>query len=71
MVTSEVSHSWDSDGLRAKRPEFDSRQGRDFSLPIAYIPALGPTEPSIPLVPMAVSSRVKWQGRQADHSPAI
>jgi hypothetical protein len=31
--------------------------------------ALGPTQPSIQLVPGALSLGVKWPGREADHSP--
>jgi hypothetical protein len=32
-------------------------------------PAVGPTQPPIKWVPGALSSGIKWQGREADHSP--
>jgi hypothetical protein len=40
-----------------------------FLFTTASITALGPTEPPIQWVPGALSLWVKWQGREADHSP--
>jgi hypothetical protein len=31
--------------------------------------ALGPTQPPTQWVPGIISSGIKWQGREADHSP--
>jgi hypothetical protein len=33
--------------------------------------ALGPAEPPIQWIPGTLSPSVKWQGREADHSPPI
>jgi hypothetical protein len=45
-------------------------RGRDFILFVtAPRPALGPTQPPIQWVPEALTLRVKWPGREADHSP--
>jgi hypothetical protein len=59
----------DSDGLRAGRPGFDSRQCMIFLFSIAYRPTLGPTQPPIQWVPGALSAGVKRPGREAYHSP--
>jgi hypothetical protein len=49
---------------------FDSLQGLGmFFFTIMFRTALGPTQSPIQLVPGAVSLRVKWLGREADHSP--
>jgi hypothetical protein len=54
---------------RGRRLEFDSRQGQEISpLPSASRPALKSTQSPIVLVPEALSSKVKWQGREANHS---
>jgi hypothetical protein len=36
---------------------------------LLFYTALGPTQPPIERVPGALSVGVKWQGREADHSP--
>jgi hypothetical protein len=49
---------------------FDSpRRLGIFLFPSASRTALGPTQPPIQWVPGALSLRVKWPGREADHSP--
>jgi hypothetical protein len=49
---------------------FDSWQGLGiFLFTTASRTALGPTQPLIEWVPGAPSLRVKWPGREADHSP--
>jgi hypothetical protein len=58
-----------SDGLQAGLPGFDSQQCKIFLFSTASRPTLGPTQPSIPLVPRALSPGVKQQEREADHSP--
>jgi hypothetical protein len=40
-----------------------------FVFSIASRPALGPTQPPIRWLPGSLSSEVKWQMREADHSP--
>jgi hypothetical protein len=46
------------------------RQGQVlFLFATAFRPLLGPTQPPVERVPAAFSSRIKWQGREADHSP--
>jgi hypothetical protein len=48
----------------------DSRQGMGiFLFTTASKQALGPTQPPIQWVPGALSLRVKWPGREADHTP--
>jgi hypothetical protein len=55
-----------SDGLRAGRPRFDSREGKGiFLYSTAFRPALGSTQPPIQEI---LSPRVEQLGRQADHS---
>jgi hypothetical protein len=57
-------------GLRAGRPEFDSRlMQTSFIFFTASRPALGPTKPHIQWVPVALSLGVKRSGRETDHSP--
>jgi hypothetical protein len=59
-----------SDGLRAGRPGFDFRQGREILLySSASRPALGPTQPPIQRVPGVLSPVVKRPGYEANHSP--
>jgi hypothetical protein len=45
-------------------------RGKIFLFSIASRPPLGPTEPPIQWVSGAVSSGVKRQGREAEHSPS-
>jgi hypothetical protein len=55
--------------LRAGRPGFDRWQEQEtFLLSTATIQSLGPTQPPIQWVPGALSTGVKRQGREADHS---
>jgi hypothetical protein len=42
---------------------------RIFLFTTAFRPALGPTQPPIQWLPEAVFLKVKWPGREADHSP--
>jgi hypothetical protein len=56
--------------LRAGRPSFDSRKEQRFLLFAAYRPALGPTQPHIQWVPVALFLWIKRPGREADHSPS-
>jgi hypothetical protein len=60
-----------SDGLRAGRPGFDSRQCKIFTyiLSTTLRPNLRPIQPPIQWIPGALSPGVKRQGREADHSP--
>jgi hypothetical protein len=48
--------------LWARWPGFDSQETQSR-------PALGPTQPRIQRVPVALSPRLKWPEREADHSP--
>jgi hypothetical protein len=49
---------------------FDSPRGLGiFLFTTASRTALEPTQPPIQWVPAALSVRVKWRGREADHSP--
>jgi hypothetical protein len=57
-----------SDGLRAERPGFDSRQYKIFPFSTASRPTLGPTHPPIQWVPGALSPVLKRPGREAYHS---
>jgi hypothetical protein len=58
-----------SDGLRAGRPGFDSRQCKIVPFSRGSRLTLGPTHPPFQWVLMGLSLGVKWQGREADHSP--
>jgi hypothetical protein len=61
-----------SDGLRAGRQGFDSRQGQEiFLFSTASRPALGPTQPPTQWVAGALSLGVKRPGREADHSRMV
>jgi hypothetical protein len=46
-----------------------NRRGRDYSLLHSVLPAVGPTQPPIQWLPLALSSEVKLPGREACHSP--
>jgi hypothetical protein len=56
--------------LRVGQSGFDSRQGLGIFLFATAVsrPALGPTQQPIQWMPEALSSGVKWLGREADHS---
>jgi hypothetical protein len=56
-----VATSW------AKKVRFPAKAGV-FFLVIASRPALGPNQPPIKCVHGALSPKVKWPGREADHS---
>jgi hypothetical protein len=59
---------WNSDGLRAGWPGFDSRQGkRSFLFSAASRQTLGPTQLLVQWVLRAIYSGVKSPGREADH----
>jgi hypothetical protein len=61
-----------SDGLRAGRSGFDSRQEKEsFLYSAASIEALWPTQPPIQCVPTAVSMGVRLSVCEADHSLSI
>jgi hypothetical protein len=56
--------------LRAGRPGFDSRPGQEiFLFSTGSRPDLGPAQPPIQWVTVALSPEVKRSGREADHSP--
>jgi hypothetical protein len=59
-----------SDWLRAPRGR-GSSPGRikNFNFSISSRPAVEPTQHPIKRVPGALSQGLKWQGREADHSP--
>jgi hypothetical protein len=44
-------------------------RGKVFLISIASRPALESTQPPIQWVPESLSSKLKWLGREADHSP--
>jgi hypothetical protein len=48
---------------------FTPGKGRIFLFFTPSKPALGPTQPPIQCVPVALSPGVKWQGHEADYSP--
>jgi hypothetical protein len=57
-------------GLRARRPAFDFRQGKEILLfSTVSRRVLGPTQPPIRRVPATLSPGLKRPGREADHSP--
>jgi hypothetical protein len=59
-----------SDGLRAGRPGFDSRQGQElFIYSTASNLAFGPAKLPIQWAPGAVSPEVMRLDREADYSP--
>jgi hypothetical protein len=62
------NRSWDSDGLCAGRPGFDSGQGEIFLFSTASRLALRPTQPPVQWVPGAIFPVVKLLGRGADYS---
>jgi hypothetical protein len=55
---------------RGSRVRFPAGAGI-FLFTTAYRTALGPTQPPIQWVPGALSLEVKWQVREADHSPPL
>jgi hypothetical protein len=55
-------------GPWARWPGFKSWQGQDFSLMRNVQSVLGPTQPPIQWVPVALSLGLKRQGREADHT---
>jgi hypothetical protein len=57
-----------SDGLRAGWPGFDSQHGKIFLFSTASRAALGPNQPPIQRILVALSAEVKRPGREADHS---
>jgi hypothetical protein len=66
------SRSRDSDWLRAGRPRGRSTSSgrvKNFLFSTSSRPALGSTQPPIQWVAEALSSAVKWPGREAVHSP--
>jgi hypothetical protein len=57
-------------GWTTEGSEFESRWGQEFSfLHVIQTGSGAPTQPPIEGVPGALSPGVKWQGREADHSP--
>jgi hypothetical protein len=44
------------------------RQGQNISLSVASTPSIDPTQPLAQLVPVAVCSRIKQQGRETGYS---
>jgi hypothetical protein len=56
-----------SDGLRAGRPRFDSRQWKIFLFSTASRPTVGPIQPPVQLVTGALAPRVKRQWREENH----
>jgi hypothetical protein len=55
---------WTTEGL-----EFESRYGKEFSV-LHVVQTGSETHPaSYPMVPGFLPPWVKWQGREADHSP--
>jgi hypothetical protein len=72
FVSHSVPRNRCSNCLRAGRQRNrSSSPGRvkNFHFSISSRPALGPTQPPIHWAPGALSSGVKRQGREADHSP--
>jgi hypothetical protein len=66
--------SRNSDWLRAGRPRGQTSSPsrvKNFLLSTSSRPVLGPTQPPIQWVLGALSSGVKRQGREADHSPPV
>jgi hypothetical protein len=58
-----------STGLWAGRPDVDSRNGQGFFLFLtAPRPAVGSTQPPIQWEPGALFLRLKWPGRETNHS---
>jgi hypothetical protein len=71
-MSTTTQSTWYSDWLRAGRPSGrSSSPGRvkNFLFSTSSRRALGPTQPPIQWVPGILSSGVKRQGREADHSP--
>jgi hypothetical protein len=65
-------HSWYSDWLGAGRPRGRSSSPgkfKNFLFSTSSRLAVGPTQPPLQCVPGALSPGIKWQGREADHSP--
>jgi hypothetical protein len=54
--------------IRGRYNGFDSRQCKIFLFSTKSRSTLGPTQPPIQKVPGALSPRVKWQRREAEHS---
>jgi hypothetical protein len=58
-----------SEGLRARRPRFDSPQAQGiFPFSTASRTALTPTEPPIQWAPVIISPGIKRRVREVDHS---
>jgi hypothetical protein len=65
-----TDESQDSDGLRAGRPGFDSRQGQEiFLYSTASRQVLGSTQPPTQWVPGLFPWGIKRPGSEADYSP--
>jgi hypothetical protein len=54
-------------GWTTKGSEFESRWGKNFLFSMSPRPALGPTQPPIQWVPVAISPGVKRPGRETDY----
>jgi hypothetical protein len=59
----------DEQDLASTSKMYQDKYLKNFLFSTASRPALGPTQPPIQWVQGALSSGVKQQGREADHSP--
>jgi hypothetical protein len=64
VVGTAIGYGLDDQGVGVRVPG----GGKNFHFSISSRPALGSTQPSIQWVPGALSSGIKRQGREADHS---